>query len=378
MRCPSLKDLPKVSQERKGWPWDEESKQLSEVMTNGKPWPKVSIVTPSYNQGKFIEESIRSVLLQGYPNLEYIIIDAGSKDESIEIIKKYESWISYWVSEPDRGQSNAINKGLAKSNGDFFNWQNADDVLTPNSLATAVAAFTQHPNASYVFGYCVVIDEQSKPIYESIRPELKAKGDSDLGFCWSLYNLRGGCQPGCLMDQHILKRIGGVDEELTFVMDADVLLRLSMYGPVYYIEKPLVYYRSQPEAKSLSKKEDHGKLRAEDRLIIANKLFKHKSLPKSARKFKGKAFSTAHQYAWKWYAEVEQYGCALWHFLCDIFYFPSDWDQRRGILYNLESIRTKRSHSLFYLVAKVFLRIGQFYLYLKYLLSRLRIGKKNS
>ena len=147
MRCPTLAELPPPAG-KTGWPWAEESRQLPDTIQNETPWPKVSIVTPSYNQGRFLEESIRSVLLQGYPDLEYIIIDGGSSDESVEIIKKYERWLAYWVSEPDRGQSHAINKGLERSTGQFFNWHNADDMLTPNSIATMAAGMISQPEAS--------------------------------------------------------------------------------------------------------------------------------------------------------------------------------------------------------------------------------------
>ena len=89
-------------------------------MTNGNPWPKVTVVTPSYNQGQFLGETIRSVLLQGYPNLEYILIDGGSMDGTVEIIKKYETWLAYWISEPDHGQADAINKGLSHATGEIL------------------------------------------------------------------------------------------------------------------------------------------------------------------------------------------------------------------------------------------------------------------
>ncbi|MBE9194454.1 glycosyltransferase [Synechocystis sp. LEGE 06083] len=134
MRCPHLNELPPPPEGKTGWPWTEASDLLSQKMPDSSDWPRISIVTPSYNQGQFIEETIRSVLLQGYPNLEYIIIDGGSTDNSVEIIKKYEPWLAYWVSEKDRGQSHAINKGLDIASGDILCWLNSDDYFLINAL----------------------------------------------------------------------------------------------------------------------------------------------------------------------------------------------------------------------------------------------------
>ena len=122
MRCPTLAELPSPLPGTTGWPWREETRQLPNTLPDGSPWPRISIVTPSFNQGKYIEETIRSILLQGYPNLEYIIMDGGSNDGSLEIIKKYEPWLALWVSEKDRGQSHAINKGFLSSTGDVVAW----------------------------------------------------------------------------------------------------------------------------------------------------------------------------------------------------------------------------------------------------------------
>ncbi|MEI9912662.1 MAG: glycosyltransferase family 2 protein [Bacteroidota bacterium] len=107
--------------------------------------PGITIITPSFNQGRFIEETILSVIEQGYPNLEYIIMDGGSKDETVEVIKKYNSRISYWVSEKDNGQSDAINKGLHKATGDIINWINSDDQLVPGSLWIIAQHFIDNP-----------------------------------------------------------------------------------------------------------------------------------------------------------------------------------------------------------------------------------------
>jgi glycosyltransferase involved in cell wall biosynthesis len=121
----------------------EQSKPLPEKMPDGSEWPRISIVTPSYNQGQFIEETIRSVLLQRYPNLEYIVIDGGSTDDTVNIIKKYEGSLHCWTSEPDQGQADALNKGFAYAAGDICAYLNSDDWLLPNSLYKVAYTFHQ-------------------------------------------------------------------------------------------------------------------------------------------------------------------------------------------------------------------------------------------
>jgi len=138
MRCPTLHDLPPPPPGKTGWPWTEESTQAPELTPSGDAWPRISIVTPSYNQGEFIEETIRSVLLQGYPDLEYIVIDGGSTDNSVEIIRRYAPWLTYWFSEPDRGQANAINKGFEHATGTILGYLNSDDVYWPGGLVALI------------------------------------------------------------------------------------------------------------------------------------------------------------------------------------------------------------------------------------------------
>src|SRR5262245_4883167 len=134
MRCPTLFDLPPPPAGKTGWPWTVETPPLPAQRPHDTPWPRISIVTPSYNQCEFIEETLRSVLLQGYPDLEYIVIDGGSTDGAVDIIRKYAPWLTHWVSEPDRGQAHAINKGFDFASGLVLNWLNSDDVFAPEAL----------------------------------------------------------------------------------------------------------------------------------------------------------------------------------------------------------------------------------------------------
>jgi len=142
MHCPTLKELPSPPPDRQGWPWTEESPQLPNIMPDESSWPRISVVTPSFNQGRYIEETIRSVLLQGYPDLEYIVVDGGSTDGSLDIIRKYEPWLARWISEPDHGQSDAINKGVRMATGEIVNWINSDDCLHSGALKVVAQTYS--------------------------------------------------------------------------------------------------------------------------------------------------------------------------------------------------------------------------------------------
>lgn len=324
LRCPALKDLPPPPPGKTGWPWTQESQQLPDAMADGVPWPKISIVTPSYNQGRFIEEAIRSVLLQGYPDLEYIIIDGGSTDQSVEIIKKYEPWLAYWESEPDRGQSHAINKGLLKSTGRLFNWHNSDDVLTPNSLATMASAIIKYPQAGYVHGFRVLIDYKSV-VQRGNEPARSDKVSFLPELATAVSTLQSGYQPGCLMDRQLAVEVGMVDESLHYIMDVDILLRIALVKRPVYISFPAIYIRVHPDVKSL----EWNSRRAKGRVYVANKIFSRTDLPDSIKKLRGQSLATAHRFAWRCYGEARMYPPALWHLLLDIFYSPRNgWGKR--------------------------------------------------
>jgi glycosyltransferase involved in cell wall biosynthesis len=330
-RCPCLEGLPPAPAGKTGWPWTEQSKILPDKAPDGQQWPKVSIVTPCYNQGRFIEECIRSVLLQGYPDLEYIIVDGGSTDETVDIIKKYEPCLAYWESEPDGGQSHAINKGLLKSTGKLFNWHNSDDVLTPNSLAATAAAMVKYPQAGYVHGYRIVIDGKG-----AVQGDTRhGRGDKEVfspELSTIITKLKAGCQPGCLMDRQVVVEAGMVDEKLHYIMDVDVLARIALEKPPVYIPFPVVYIRIYPDVKSAQ----WNAQRAKERLRIVRKLFECQHMSGSVRKMRRQSFATAHQFAWRCYAKMRVYRLFLWHFVLDVFYAGGrGWRKRLNTLFGL-------------------------------------------
>src|SRR5215207_3259660 len=129
-----LKNLPPPPEGKTGWPWTEEAATPAEAPPRGRAWPRISVVTPSLNQAEFLEQTIRSVLLQGYPNLEYIVMDGGSRDGSLAVIEKYAPLLTHWESRPDRGQGHAINKGWRQCTGEILCWLNSDDLYLPGAL----------------------------------------------------------------------------------------------------------------------------------------------------------------------------------------------------------------------------------------------------
>ncbi|RLF26835.1 MAG: glycosyltransferase, partial [Thermoplasmata archaeon] len=177
-------------------------------------WPRITIVTPSYNQGRFLEETILSVINQDYPNLEYFIIDGGSNDNSVDIIKKYEDKIDWWVSEPDEGQSDAINKGFSKATGDFLTWVNSDDILLPGALDTVCKVVKENPSVQWIAGNTVWIDADGKIIRCSRLPNY-SRLLSKMGLL-----VVGG--PSTFFARSLYKTVKGLRLDLFFAMDIDL------------------------------------------------------------------------------------------------------------------------------------------------------------
>jgi glycosyltransferase involved in cell wall biosynthesis len=183
-------------------------------------YPKISIVTPSYNQAGFLEKTILSVLNQNYPNLEYIIIDGSSTDNSVEIIRKYGKYLKYWVSEPDKGQSHAINKGFEYATGHVLSWLNSDDYYMPNSLHYIAEAYKDNSNAGAFIGVSQYVDKNGKPIL--IKPTYEVNVSSL--YKWlDLYFI----QPSCFFTKIAWDTCGCLDQKLHIAMDLDLWFRIA-------------------------------------------------------------------------------------------------------------------------------------------------------
>jgi glycosyltransferase involved in cell wall biosynthesis len=182
---------------------------------------KVTIVTPSYHQGPFLEEAIRSVIEQDYPGIEYIVMDGGSQDNSFAVLQKYSGSITYWESLPDRGQAHAINKGLARATGELVGWLNTDDRLKPGAVQRAVDVFEREPLVDVVYGRVERIDVAGRKIPTPELPKDQIEFGPDTALEGCLVN-----QPGCFWRRAIGERVGGLDEALRYVMDYDYWLRI--------------------------------------------------------------------------------------------------------------------------------------------------------
>lgn len=214
-----------------------------EIILNKDPnYPKISIVTPSYNQAQFLESTILSVLNQNCPNLEYIIIDGGSTDGSVEIIKRYEKYLTYWVSEKDKGQTQAINKGFQKSTGKIIAWLNSDDTYLPETLYKIMKNFKQNPEADLIFGNIYFINEHDKRI-----GELRF---TKFNFDTLIYEGGNLHQTGTFWTRKIYEEVGGLDADYKFCMDYDFFCRVAKAGNLYHMRDFLANFRIHANAKS--------------------------------------------------------------------------------------------------------------------------------
>jgi glycosyltransferase involved in cell wall biosynthesis len=245
MRSPTLATLPKPPAGRTGWPWTEVSEQLPDLMPDGKPWPKISIVTPLYNQEGFVEETIRSILLQGYPNYEYLIINDGSTDGSLAVVDKYAPWIKC-ITQKNAGQSAALNRGFRMAEGELIGWQNSDDFYGPSNFKEGALGSEKYPD------------------YEIYNGTVRGFRENDFRPPWLFEVSEEFSQPAllnrmCVMNQSmffrrvIFERGLFIKEDMHYAMDPEFFWRLSLEGFRYKLLPAMIgYYRQQAAAKSTS------------------------------------------------------------------------------------------------------------------------------
>lgn len=250
-----LRQLPPPADGKTGWPWDVQPVSLPERMPDGKAWPRISVTVPSYNQGRFLEETIRSLLLQAYPHLEIFVMDGGSTDNSKAILEKYDSWINAWTSEPDRGQSHAINKGWQQSCGDLITYLNSDDFYLAGTLRQVALAWNYDPDIAVIAGGVAFVNASSELI-KIHAPHLNTDSPTDLSLleisAWYLPQ-----QSSFFSRAHLEQAGRWLREDLHYVMDRELMYRLCRLGRVELIEGVLAADRQHAGAK-----------RQKDRLLL--------------------------------------------------------------------------------------------------------------
>jgi len=205
--------------------------------------PLVSIVTPSFNQARYLEATIQSVLSQDYPHIEYMIVDGGSNDETVDVIKKYQSKLAWWVSEKDKGQTDAINKGFARASGEILAWLNSDDTYEPGAVSAAVRYLQEHPQVGMVYADCNFINETGRVI-------------GKFGSAQTSYRLlRQGYshipQQTMFFRADLWKQVGPLDPSFYFAMDYDLWTRIAARSEIRYVPQTLANFRLHTSGKTI-------------------------------------------------------------------------------------------------------------------------------
>ena len=220
-----------------------------ETAIKAQEWPRISVIIPSYNQGSFIRQTLDSVLEQRYPNLELIVMDGGSKDHTVDILEEYSSNLSQWASEPDDGQSHAINKGFAVATGSLVGWLNSDDLYLPKSMFRAASYMIEHPACDVVFSDYVFIDESGNVL----------KRRREVPFDFSTYLWTRDCyHANCagMFRRQVFEETGGLRQDLDYSMDYEFYLRIANRGfRVDHVREFWGAYRFHNESKSVADNE---------------------------------------------------------------------------------------------------------------------------
>lgn len=247
--------------------------------------PVVSIITPSFNQGEFIAQTVNSVLTQDYSHIEYLVMDGGSSDDTIRVLNSYGDQVR-WYSEKDDGQSHAINKGWQMSRGEILSWLNSDDLLYPGAVSSVMRVFQQYPDVIGVYGNCHYVDQNSEVIGQyATQP-------------WSYAELLKSAtnfipQPSLFLRRRVLERAGWLNEKLHYVMDYELCLRLGQHGIIRYLPQTLAALRLHRDAKSLSAVSAFGT----ELVAVIKEQFASAQFPDNLRQLEPEALKNACLYA---------------------------------------------------------------------------------
>jgi len=209
----------------------------------------VSIITPSYNQAKYLEQTIQSVLGQEYPNIEYIVIDGASTDDSEQVIRKYMDRLAYWISEKDSGQAEAINKGFRRARGDVVAWLNSDDYYLPDVISSVVKVFEENPDVVMVYGDMLAVDENGHTINALKYKQLSLQ---DL-LCFQIIG-----QPGVFFRRDVLEKTGGLDITFHYLLDHHLWIRMAQQGKILHVDQTWSAARYHAEAKNRANATEFG------------------------------------------------------------------------------------------------------------------------
>lgn len=229
--------------------------------------PKITVVTPSYNQATFLEQTLRSVLDQEYPHLEYIVLDGGSNDGSADIIRGYAASLAHWRSQPDEGQAAALREGFAMATGDILTWLNSDDLLAPGALHTVAAAWNRFGEELIVAGGCQPFDDGGagdvhyptfQQAFSAVEP-LPVRRILDLAWHW--FPGEFFFQPEVFFPRRAYEAVGGVDPSFHYTMDYDLWVRFALAGvPVVVLPEPLARFREHGEQKTADRAALHRQM----------------------------------------------------------------------------------------------------------------------
>lgn len=271
--------------------------------------PRVTVITPSFNQARYLGETIRSVLNQQYPHIEYFIIDGGSTDGSLDIIKGYETRLAWWVSEKDRGQADAINKGLRRASGELIAWLNSDDVYLEDAVTQAVQALNNNPDVGLIYSDVLSIDAHTR-VFNAMR-----YGAWDLE---DLMSFRIIGQPGVFFRRNVLEQAGFLDPSYQYLMDHHLWLRIASVSDICHLDGFLAAARYHADAKNVAQAAHFGR----EAMRIVQWMAGNPALEKKYQKNKHRILSGAHRFSARYLMDAGQIPQAISQYIQAIRHDP--------------------------------------------------------